>query len=99
MKLAVASKEDLKTAWRIYRNINRIEECPTELMERRAKAALIGQIERLGSGGFIRILLGYETLFNNCADSECDHLDFNSRIKAALELLDAKEKEAGEVAA
>lgn len=98
MKLAVASKEDLKTAWRIFRNIQRLEQWPTELMEYRAKAAIIGHIQELGTGGFARILMGYEALFENCADKECDHLDFNSRIKAALELLEAKEKEAGEVA-
>lgn len=94
MKLAVASKEDLKIAWRIYRNIQRIEQWPTEQMERRAKAALLAQIDRLGSGGFIRIVMGYETLFNNCADPQCDHLDFNAKIKAGFELLEAKEKEA-----
>uniref|UniRef100_UPI004047FEB5 hypothetical protein n=1 Tax=Rheinheimera sp. TaxID=1869214 RepID=UPI004047FEB5 len=94
MRLAVASKEDLKIAWRICRNIQRIEQWPTELMERRAKAAIVGHIERLGSGGFVRIVMGYETLFNNCADPECDHLDFNAKIKAGFELLEAKEKEA-----
>lgn len=99
MRLATASKEDFKIAWRIFRNIQRIEQWPTELMERRAKSALLGQIDRLGSGGFVRILMGYETLFNNCADPLCDHLDFNKRIKAGFELLDAKEKESGEVSA
>lgn len=37
---------------------------------------------------FQRILWNCRTLLDNCADPELSHLDFNSNIKAGLELLE-----------
>jgi hypothetical protein len=37
---------------------------------------------------FLRVVFGYETLLNNCADPAVDVLEFNPKLKAAME--DAK---------
>lgn len=43
--------------------------------------------------GLHRVVMGYEVLFNNCADPKLDHLDFNSRIENAFLVFDdLKEK-------
>lgn len=38
------------------------------------------------TNGFHRVVMGYEVLFSNCADPDCDHLEFNNDIKDAIKL-------------
>jgi hypothetical protein len=39
-----------------------------------------------------RIIFGFTTLLDNCADPDLDYLDFNKDIKAGFELLEIKQK-------
>lgn len=39
-----------------------------------------------------KVLFNLTTLIDNCADKTLDHLDFNPRIKAGLEMLEFVEK-------
>lgn len=36
--------------------------------------------------GFHRVVMGFEVLFDNCADPNCSHLEFNTDIKEAFAL-------------
>ena len=46
-----------------------------------------------------RVVFGYQVLVDNCADPDLDYLEFNPRIKAALEAAPATVAAAGTTAA
>jgi hypothetical protein len=43
--------------------------------------------------GFHRVVMGYEVLFDNCANKDLDYLDFNDDIKESTELWNEVEKQ------
>jgi hypothetical protein len=92
MKLAVASKRDLKLAWMLHRNIGRLEYSylNSESKQQRIQKHILNILEAMGTGAIARIVMGYEVLKDNCTDPDLDHLDFNQKIKKAVALVDAQ---------
>lgn len=92
MKLAVASKRDLKLAKMLQRNVGRIEQryFNRDSKERRIQNHILNILEAMGTGALSRIFMGYVVLKNNCADPDLDYLEFNKKIRAGFALVDAQ---------
>lgn len=48
---------------------------------------LIEELYELGHG-FYRVILGFQTLYENCADKNLDYIDFNEKIKSNFEIVE-----------
>ena len=83
MKLAIATPEDFKLFWSMYRAQQRLDYATTELEQERCKKIILGRMQQMG-GAFTRVVMGCETLIDNCCDKSLDHYDFSPKIKAAL---------------
>tara|TARA_Y100001949_G_C15887500_1_gene286585 strand:- start:319 stop:825 length:507 start_codon:yes stop_codon:yes gene_type:complete len=93
MKLAIASEQDFKRLWKIQHHMIALEyECDESKIERR-QAAILGNLDRLGSGGLTRVVMGCQTLISNCCDKELDYYEFSPRLKKALALLEKVENQ------
>ena len=79
MKMAKASKEEWEKVMRfsnsLEENIDNSEMDDEEL----------GAWVRNTAPPMRRVIFGYQVLVDNCADPALDYLEFNPRIKAALE--------------
>ncbi len=95
MNLAIASEDDFEIMWKVYRALNMLECNNTPLREKRINALIAGRLEQLGTGGFVRIVMGCEMLIKNCCDTEADTYQFSPKIQQALNLLAESEKSEG----
>jgi len=93
MKLAIASKEDFRLFWSMYRAQQRLDYGwdMTPLQKTRCEKIILGRMAQLGSG-FTRVVLGCETLIEHCCDKSLDHLDFSPKLKEALSALEGKQQ-------
>ncbi|MBM5575802.1 hypothetical protein [Deefgea sp. CFH1-16] len=92
--IAIATKDDFKRLWRIYRAAENLgydftqweleehfENCPLKL--RRYLAVILGNLNY--SGGFSRVLMGCEALIDHCCDKTQDVYDLSPEIKQGLD--------------
>ncbi len=84
MNLAIATPEDFKMFWSMYRAQQRLDYAESDLEVERCKKIILGRMEQMGAA-FTRVVMGCETLIDNCCDQSLDHYDFSPKIKAALE--------------
>ncbi|MGH1542166.1 MAG: hypothetical protein ACRBHB_17190 [Arenicella sp.] len=84
MKLAKASDQDLNQLWSVYRCLEKLEYCNTEHTEKRLEKLIIARLEKLGPGGLVRVVMGLDTLINNCCDPDLNYYEFKPEIVQAL---------------
>ena len=94
IRQARATDRDLSHVWKLFYLIQDVEVMHswTEHKQERFTKLLLGRIEQMGDMPLSRVLGGYETLFNNCADPSMDTLEFKPEIKRGLELIERERK-------
>ena len=93
MKMAKASKEEWE---KVMRFSNELEE---KSLDYAVSDKDLGAWVRKSTPPMRRVVFGYQVLVDNCADPDLDYLEFNPRIKAALEAAPATVAAAGTTAA
>lgn len=89
MSLAKATPEDFRIMWKVSKAHQNLAWAHNRQRELRLKMLIIGRLEQLGTGGFMRIVMGAETLIDQCCDARVDFLAFKPVYGAAPELLEA----------
>lgn len=87
MTLAKATPEDFRIMWKVSKAHQNLAWAHNRQRELRLKMLIIGRLEQLGSGGFIRIVMGCESLIAECCDPKVDHLALKPVYGAAPELV------------
>lgn len=91
MTLAKASPNDFKVMWKINRLVENYgyDFYPDDRSPRavRVKSLLMARMDQLGTGGFMRIVMGCEMLIENVCDPAIDHLALKPVYGAAPELM------------
>lgn len=88
MTLAKATPEDFRIMWKITQYHQNLQWAEGPRVQR-LQTLIILRLEQLGAGGFLRIVMGCETLIGNVCDPKLDYYAFKPVYGAAPELLDA----------
>jgi hypothetical protein len=83
MRVAKAERQEIFDFMRFFQKLERMSEERWDEPEKIGKYAM-SWLKNKGHG-YYRILIGYDTLVNNCCDPDLDHLDFRKDIKDFLE--------------
>jgi len=89
MTLAKATKEDFRIMWSISRQSQNLQWAGDRTRARRCKMVIVGRLDQLGTGGFMRIVMGCEMMIRECCDPAVDHYALKPVLGAAPELLAA----------
>jgi len=92
MRLTKASPEDFRTMWKVSKAFQNLEWADTRLRERRLKMVLVGRLDQLGTGGFMRIVMGCEMLIGQVCEPSLDYYALKPVYGAAPELLAAAKR-------
>nr|WP_319566225.1 hypothetical protein [uncultured Rhodoferax sp.] len=91
MTMAKASPDDFKTMWKISKLMQEYgyQFHPDDGRPRavRIKNLIMARLDQLGSGGFMRIVMGFEMLIKEVCAPEVEHLALKPVLGAAPELL------------
>lgn len=87
MTLAKATPEDFRIMWKVSKAHQNLAWSHNRQRELRLKMLIIGRLEQLGSGGFLRIVMGCESLIAECCDPKVDHLALKPIYGAAPQML------------
>lgn len=92
MTLTKASPQDFHIMWKVSTAFQGLEWADTRLRERRLKMVLVGRLDQLGTGGFMRIVMGCEMLIGKVCDPAVDHYALKPVYRGAPELLAAAKR-------
>ena len=89
MHLAIATQEDFRAMWRLYRLAQRFEQAQGDtLRERRAATALAHRMVQ-SSGAFMRVVMGCELVIKHACDPNEEHYALAPLLKRAPDMRDA----------
>lgn len=92
MTLAKATKDDFKAMWKVSKLVQDYgqqfypdDDSPRAI---RMKNLLMARLDELGTGGFMRIVMGCEMLIAECCDPTADHYALKPVLGAGPEMLE-----------
>jgi len=88
LRLAKADDDDFTNAWEVFYALQALEDACDEEEVWDGQKLIAERLEKLGQGGFSRIVHGCQVLIDNCCDKKLDHYAFHPDIERGMDMFE-----------